>query len=269
MSNVAHATERRQLERVATARPEASGARAEATQARTAGEAVVATPEALELDRRRQLGGYTIGMVGLLCAYSFLLTGMGRAFQNGELITRLVEISGVCAIGYAILRSGLPLRDIGFTLEGWRPAVRDALLMFGLLALVGVGVRLYFEPYTDVLIGQPVITPYVSRWWIVPAYMLIAPFQEVLRGALQVHLTRLIVSQRASMWGAVAAGTVFGTVHLHYSLTNGFIAMTLGVCMGWLYARRRTLVATGLCHLLIGLFGLFILGGERWVLLLP
>lgn len=91
-------------------------------------------------------------------------------------------------------------------------------------------------------------------------YCVLSPIQEfVTRGVLQSSLEAFSVG-RAVTWRAILLSNgIFAFSHLHISLSFALVAFIPGLFWGWLFARQRSLIGVSFSHVLLGVWGLYVL----------
>lgn len=90
------------------------------------------------------------------------------------------------------------------------------------------------------------------------------PLQELwVRGGLQTALEEVFAQHpRRSLLAIVLSNAAFAPLHLHVAPFFGLLApvvFVLGLPLGWLYARHRSLLGVALAHLIIALWALRVL----------
>ncbi len=241
-----------------------------------------ATVEALarheaELERRKALSGVTINTIALLCVFTFsmnALRDLRHALAANFAVTLLLMAPIAVLVAHGVRRRSIPLATIGLTLEGWRPALREAIpisLLCIALATLAKWILIRTVPaWAEVPLFNPMgaqshADPLISarfHWWLALAiYVLACPLQEILaRGVLQGSLERLLTIRHRRAAAVLLASLIFGTMHLYDSGSGALWAMIPGLLWGWMYARHRTLVGVSISHAMIGGWVLFALG---------
>jgi CRP-like cAMP-binding protein len=100
---------------------------------------------------------------------------------------------------------------------------------------------------------------------IVAYYAVLMPLQELcVRGGLQTSLEFVFIGHpRRVLLAIVLANAAFALLHLHMSPYFGVMALmvfVLGLPLGWLYARHRSLLGVSLSHVIVGVWALRVLG---------
>jgi hypothetical protein len=238
---------------------------------------VRALEQELQLERTRaQMGRFVPYVVGLMVGYAFILRAIADVTASAA-NTSFVSIPLILAFSgilYAMIRqSGEPISSYGLTLNGWRPALSEALLFtLPILAVATIGKWLlvrtvpeYAHLSTFSFGGalNPAATSQAVRLAAIMsvAYVFIVPFQEfVARGALQAPLQRFLTGPRSTWIAILVANGLFIASHLHLSTSFAIMSFLPGLFWGWLFSRNQTLVGPLVSHILVGWYGLYVLG---------
>lgn len=173
-------------------------------------------------------------------------------------------VLGGCAL--YIIRSGpYPASFYGLTLEGWRPALIDGLkwTVGAIIALTAL--KWLFVQILPSWSGMPIIEirllekphPFLSLAIVAVVYILVSALQElVARGTLQSSLDVLFTGRRIGLRALVLSNALFSMFHVHYSVTVALTTFGLGIFLGLLWIRRRSLVAVTVAHFLIGMWSI-------------
>ncbi len=222
------------------------------------------------------VGFFLVGQILIPLALSLLRTGAGfnpaefgeRARSFYILANYIALATGGLSVLYLSLKPFMPLPD------GWfRVSLRGWWWLWGLggyfaaLPLVII-VSLVNQKIWQGQGGSNPIVPIALdgkdnialALFVVTAAVAAPLFEEILfRGFLLPSLTRYMPT-----WGAIALSSfIFAIAHL--SLSEVLPLMTLGMVLGFVYARSRNLLASMLLHGLWNsgtLFSLFVLGGS-------
>lgn len=227
-------------------------------------------------EAKDRLAGTTVffnAVIGL-CLFAVMLQGLTsltKIVPSNTVINLIVVVAFSIAFANVILTAKLSRREIGLTLEGWRPALRDGLLwtlpLLGLILLLKVALVAWVPAFA----GQPIFDPMAAvnhrpgaygAWLLtVLVYAVLAPVQELLaRGTLQGSIARILVGPRRDLRAILVSNMLFSTLHLYLSVTAAVMTFITGLMWGFLFARHRTLVAPAVSHLMVGFWALSILG---------
>jgi CRP/FNR family cyclic AMP-dependent transcriptional regulator len=210
------------------------------------------------------------------------------AIQSGTLIatgmmTELmsqVSSSTVMLIGYLLFITGigvtywrtvkLPRQAFGVTLEGWRPALVEALGASAVVMLATVAVKWalvsHYPAYAHVPIfdildvtgahGRTTAAQLRVVGASALAYAAVGGFQELYaRGMLQGQLYRFFSPRTSNPWPAIlVSNLLFASIHVSWSMSLTAMSFFGGLMWGWLYGRRPTLLGVTVSHVLLGIW---------------
>lgn len=220
--------------------------------------------ELQETNRLRvELGSIFTNVVLVISIYTFALVLIQSDFllqyKHAALIqyiaARTVEGITLLLIIRVVMKSSLPLRSFGLTLQGWRRAAGEALVISaiviaGLYGLKWVSLHYGFNP-----VGDHAVLSLSYLDWSYLTYLVIAPLQEfIARGVMQGSIQRLLVGPHTAFWSIVITAFLFGSLHLHSSIMVSTAAVLSSFLWGWMYVRHKNLVGASLSHFLIGNF---------------
>jgi len=170
-------------------------------------------------------------------------------------------------------RLRLPPRDLGLHLDDWRPAVREAGLATPALVVVVTIAKWALLQMAPAHVEDGVFFRFTKEASEMGSYaaavmrsvgfnllyvLLVVPLQEfVARGVLHNLFARTLQPVTSSVWPAVLlSNLLFALFHLHLSTGVAVGTFGLGVVLGVLYARRRSLVGVWLAHSVVGVWAL-------------
>ena len=148
----------------------------------------------------------------------------------------VVLASGALVIRFARRRLSVPLRQIAGPLVPPLIFFWTAGIVFGLL-LSEMPVLLWISRRFPSLIPQSNLGLENSLWGAVLLAVIAAPLIEetIFRGIF----LRGFIPRYGTMWGIVAGAALFGAAHL--SLLRLVPTVSLGLLLGWLYSRTRSI----------------------------
>ncbi len=240
---------------------------------REQGRAVVDALEAqLDLSRMRSAqGSIMMLLVGLMGAYAYGLRLM-LELVGAEGESTLVTSGGLAiasVIIFGVLRSTpYPMAAYGFTVQGWRKHVPEALLWTAaFLALVTLAKWVAIQTVPG-LAGERLFHSYAFEEYGLATtllyglvYSLFCPVQEMIaRGALQGSLHLFLTGRYVDIRAILLSTLLFGFMHLHLSLGFALIPLIPSVFWGVIYARQRSLLGVSISHIVVGLYVVFIMG---------
>jgi membrane protease YdiL (CAAX protease family) len=162
-----------------------------------------------------------------------------------------VLILAVLMIVY-VCRYQVTPEQLGLRLTHWRRSILEGLaaaaVLFPSLLLLKSMLVLYDPDFH----GKPVLNWTEWDHWLA-LYVLVAPAQELLtRGFLQGSIERLLPGKQSPALAILVASALFGCMHLHYSFRMAAIATIGSVILGWMFSKRRTLIAVSIAHFILG-----------------
>jgi CRP-like cAMP-binding protein len=223
----------------------------------------------LEEKKRVEMGRFMCRVLIGTCLYMFALV-MLEPLQS--LVPDSTVISVVILLGFAlglylnIRTSMFPISAYGFTLENWRPAVREALLFsLPILALV-VLLKWILIQTSPAFAGQPLFDFYRhsglgtgATLAVMAGYALFVPVQEmVARSGIQSSLMMFLRAPHRVPMSIFMSTLLFSATHLHTTAVFALMVFPVGLFWGWLYSRHATLAGVVISHLLIGIWAVFI-----------
>lgn len=151
-----------------------------------------------------------------------------------------------------VMRLGYSPRSIGLTLNNWRRATSEGLLVSAaIFALMAAYVLLVQPDMTARSLGD-----YMRLDGLAVILLFYAPhslLQEMLaRGVLQNALRRVLDDERGIVSISVAS-LVFGLFHSFYGLPAVAVTMFSGLIFGWLFMRHGNLIGATIVHVLAGM----------------
>jgi CRP-like cAMP-binding protein len=220
--------------------------------------AVAAADRALAEERTRSVMGRFTLLLMLATAVQVKAL-LGRS----EFVT-VPFIVICCTILFVFVRvSGYPAHFFGLTLKNAGRHVREAvwftlpwmagtvllkwLLVQGVPAMHGLPLFQMFAP------APPGLPASGFNPWLALAYVLFAPFQELIyRGGVQGPLSHFLTGRWKDWLAIVGANIIFSSAHLYVSVGLAVTAFVAGLFWGWLYARQRGLAGVSVSHILLG-----------------
>lgn len=229
--------------------------------------AVAAADRALDEERMRSvMGRFTLLLMLAYTLYTWLL---GTAVQVKEALGRSEFITVpfifvCCAILFVFVRvSGYPARFFGLTLQGAGRHVREAVLLTLPWLAGAVLLKWALVSWVPAMHGLPLLQMFSApppglpasgfNPWLALAYVVFAPFQELIyRGGVQGPLAHFLTGRGRDWQAIVGANIIFSSAHLYVSTGLAVTAFVAGLFWGWLYARQRGLAGVSVSHILLG-----------------
>lgn len=229
--------------------------------------------EAAETRRRLAMGHFLLWIVGGLCLYTLTLSVAASVTHN--LLLSSIATNGVIALAafgmYRLVRaSPYPRSTFGLVINpGWRREIVEALgvtaALMGAVTVLKWALINTVDRYADLpLFDSPLFgtRPMTAVWlWTTLIYFPLAAVQElVARGTLQGLLTEFLGGARSHIAAILLANLIFATHHAHLSLFFAAMSFAPGLVWGALYHRQRSLIGVSLCHALVGIYALHLMG---------
>lgn len=210
-------------------------------------------------------------LIYVIASLSIYSVGLALAWQFGNATSvERVGNSTYLLLGAALLwllyKSGSPARAFGLRFADNVPReLGESLLLIG--AAVGLLTGLEWLLITTVPAFHSVplfAAETVLAFEIALYYTLLIPLQELwVRGGLQTWFEDVFAEHpRRGLAALVLSNAAFAPLHLHVAPYFGVLApmmFVLGLPLGWLYARHRSLLGVALAHVIIGLWALRVL----------
>jgi membrane protease YdiL (CAAX protease family) len=193
---------------------------------------------------------FTLVLVG----YVFFL-GLISYFPNAnDISSRILETIMLMLAIYLIRKGAYRLGDVGLRLKGARRSVIESLVFTAVIIGLLLIIRLWLIGRgVESLAGPLMKNPFFSM--VTLGYLLVAFIQETLiRGIYQTVFYNSIQHPQKKWLVIILASSIFGAVHLNFSLTLAVFSSLLSIPWGWLYFRHRTVIGVTLSHWLIGNF---------------
>lgn len=209
---------------------------------------------------RAVMGRFTLLLMGAYTLYTWVLgtaVQMKQAFGHSEFFT-VPAILVCCAILFTFMRvSRYPAAFFGLTLQHARRDIAEAVLFTLPLMAGAVLVKLALVRWLPAMQGEPVFRMLAPgsgfNPWLALAYVVFAPFQELLyRGGVQGPLAHFLAGRWRDWLAIVGANIIFSAAHLYVSPGLAVMAFIAGLFWGWLYARQRRLAGVSVSHVLLG-----------------
>jgi CRP-like cAMP-binding protein len=229
--------------------------------------AVAAADRALTEERTRSvMGRFTLLLMLAYTLYTWLLSTAAQvkaALGRSEFIT-VPFIVFCCAILFVFVRvSGYPARFFGVTLQDAGRHMRQAVLYTLPLLAASVLLKWALVTWVPAMHGLPIfqmLSPPPPGLpasgfnpWLALAYVVFAPFQELIyRGGVQGPLSHFLTGRWKDWLAIVGANIIFSSAHLYVSTGLAVTAFVAGLFWGWLYARQRALAGVSVSHILLG-----------------
>lgn len=212
----------------------------------------------LELARERsRFGQFMAVMVTIFCIITLSLTVYGRYAETPVqevFSTWGLALGGLIPITIYVQFSSLPPSSFGFNLKNWFTQLKETALVTGGVVAVLLAGAFFGKP------GSPLFSfdtmrsyPAVLFYTYLGLYPIHSFFQElVLRGVVQGSLERFMDEYHAIVPVGILA-FLFGTVHLHFSLSFAVLTFLVSFIFGMLYSRHESLLGVTIIHAVGGI----------------
>ncbi|MCP4103927.1 MAG: cyclic nucleotide-binding domain-containing protein [Desulfobacteraceae bacterium] len=232
------------------------------------------TVYATQLERSGRLQSFT--MIAM-SSYIFFLRSLNFITDYLASTTYATAVlMAICLMMFmACDRFRIPRQDLGLTLSDWRYALVDSLKWTFPVLLAMIGVKWLLITTVAAYNHEPLFNPFgtlnpharaqATGWLIVLLSVIYAIFvvaQEMIsRGIVQNLLYQQFQTYRTdARWPAILlANLVFIASHVHVSVTLAAVVFPIGLLWGWLFSRHQSLLGAVVSHILIGVFGIFVL----------
>lgn len=224
----------------------------------------------LEARTRVEMGRFMSRVLIGTCLYMFAMVLMQplRALVPDSTVFSVVVLLGFAfGLWLNIRTSMFPASAYGFTVAGWRPALREALLFsLPILAAIVALKWLLLQHASPDFAGRQLFDFYRPSGLgvggtlaVAAAYALFVPVQEmVARSGIQSSLAMYVRGRHRVPMSIFMSTLLFSSTHLHTGVLFALAVFPMGLFWGWLYSRHPTLVGVVCSHLLIGLFAVFV-----------
>ena len=224
-----------------------------------------------ESEKRAEMGRFMSRVLIGTCLYMFALSSIKalKAFvPDTTMITVPILLAFAIGLALNIKLSIFPASAYGFTLHNWRAALTEAFLFSLPVAGLIVLVKFSLVQFHPKMIGMPVFdfyqsknVPFTTLALSAAAYTIFAPVQEMITRSGMQSSFMMFLDGKYKTWLAIFLSTLlFSSTHLHVSFILALLVFPIGLFWGWLYSRNPTLIGVSTSHVMLGLFGLFVIG---------
>ncbi len=224
-----------------------------------------------EAERRYEMSKFISRTLIGLALYMFSL-GLASALAREVPDTTAISLPILAAFAFGVYRtvktSPWPPSAYGFTLRNWRGNALEAVLLSIPAAFVIVAAKWVAIQVMPSFAGQPLFDLARSTGLSLRevllyglAYAAFTPIQEIVaRAGIQSSLQMFLDHRYRVVEAIVLSNLLFSATHLHVSLTLALLVFPMGLFWGWIFARQGSLVGSSVSHILLGVFGLFVVG---------
>lgn len=223
----------------------------------------------LEEKKRVEMGRFMCRVLIGTCLYMFALAMMEPLkvlVPDSTVISVVILLCFAAGLYLNIRTSMFPASAYGFTLENWRPAVREAILFSLPILVLVVLLKWALIQFSPAFADQPLFDFYGytglgtgATLAVIAAYALFVPVQEmVARSGIQSSLMMFLRPRFRVTMSIFMSTLLFSATHLHTTAAFALMVFPVGLFWGWLYSRHPTLIGVVVSHLLIGIWAVFI-----------
>jgi len=210
---------------------------------------------------RTQLSSIFISVVMLVTFYIFVLGFLNEDFISRQVYagkikmisSRVIELLSLIIVIRMIIKSRLPLKDFGITLQGWKRSVIESLGVSAIIIALLCAIKFIINSYWPGVFKETHMfdLKYIEISYV--TYIFIAPLQEfITRGTVQGILQKLFTSRYRGVLAIMVTSLLFGALHMVVSINLAIAAMLTGWLWGWMFWRQKSLVGVSLSHFIIG-----------------
>jgi membrane protease YdiL (CAAX protease family) len=234
---------------------------------------------------RAHAGAFIVLMFTMLATYQLALTALPllpERFQPpSSVLSFLMVVYTAVPIAVALKDSPFSLESYGLSVKHWRKDIYYSFLWtLPVLALLLV-VKLVLMRVTPSMVSQSIFdfsAIFVHRpggfslgayLFFLILYIVHSPLQEfIARTGLQGSLQHFApVSTGQTNWKAIlVSNLLFSAAHNYFGFWFCLTVFVPGIYWGWLFSKRPSLIAVSFSHILIGVWGIFVLGLVRAIL---
>lgn len=208
--------------------------------------------------------------------YTFCLDIIRRyesKLPSNTIISSIIILIFALLLLYLIIKSKLPLKSYGITLENWKSNLLYSFLYslpILILAFIGKYCWMKYDTTGTVKLFQPeaVFTKpedfnFTFYSVAIIAYCLLSIVQEFI-GRCGIHATLrnyYLSDENPSEWkGIIVSSIMFMATHAHLGALFSALVFLPGVFWAWIFTKQNSIVGPAFSHCIIGVFIVFILG---------
>lgn len=172
-----------------------------------------------------------------------------------------------------MIKSGYSMEFYGITTRNWKNATLESLVCSVLMILIITLIKYFSIQLAPQLSQEPLIRiqQEVPQWqeegsffWLFLYIIVSIPIQELIfRGCLQGTIQHFLISPYKGLIANFTTSLIFCMTHFFISPTFAFFTMVVSLIWGAMYIHQKTLIGVTLSHILVGIWGLHVLGIEH------
>lgn len=218
---------------------------------------------------------FTSLLLNLLVLISLLLlfSGVIRDLYHGtsELQRTLISSSIICFSFLAVylVKSRPRLSFFGVTLNHWRESLKltfwITLIMICIMVVAKAFAIRYIAHFSNDSLFNGILFTHSNLNSVATSimiYSIVVFVQELCtRGIIQGSLNEIFEGRAGTWISNIIANIIFASFHIvNFPLIIAISVFFVGVPWGWLYSKQRTLIGPTVSHIVVGVFGIFVLG---------
>jgi hypothetical protein len=223
---------------------------------------------------KNAMGSFIYYILTAVCLF-FYITAYIRSLYFHPNVTTIVSVPLIIFLFsfmvMLIKKSGYPLSSYGLNLNKWQKSLIESLIATILILTILTALKWVFihvipslkdvDLFRATILKQEGKFGDPSTYFFILIYSLFAPVQELMvRGCLQESLERFLSNKQKKIMAIFLSNLLFSSLHLQLSISVAISVFFVGCSWGWLYARHRTILGVSISHIIIGVFGGWILG---------
>ncbi|KAB8028106.1 cyclic nucleotide-binding domain-containing protein [Fluviispira multicolorata] len=232
------------------------------------------------LKERLAIGSFAVNIIAITTLYAIslqILQKLKEYMSNSTLVTIIVLMSFCYFIISMMINSGYPLKTFGLTFENWKKVLLESFIytipFLLIILLIKLSIITFIDKFHNLALFDPMAIFKTSTdvslkvyFAALFGYIVFVPIQElIVRSGIQSALQKFLSGSKAkTTWMAIILSNVlFAGGHSHISPGFALSVFIPGIFWGWLYAKQNSLIGVSFSHILIGVWGAFIIGFEN------
>lgn len=238
--------------------------------------------ELAEAKKRIAMGIFMVAMFYIMALYTISLGGiheMTKLLPSTTFVSLILILVFASSMLWIMKRSGYALAEYGLTFSGGWHSIKQAIGYTVPILLFIVLLKWVVISLSPDLTDRSIFTPsgafndgaefqYTTYFAALIGYVVFVPLQEfVARAGLQSSLHNFLgMDSKKQIWSAILlSNLLFAMGHSHTSIGFALISFIPGVFWGWMFSKQKNLLGIIASHIMIGVWGIFIVGFEHIV----
>lgn len=228
------------------------------------------------LKEKTIIGLFVIATFSIFSLF-IIVVSVSHRMLEGVIFTAPLSIVLMLGILFGIYRIskrlGWTLKNMGLDFSHWRRDLFEGVVftlpILAIILIIKI-VLIHFQPSGA---QDPIINifgyktlGFIYSWWVylfaISFYLLSSVVQELMaRGFLQNFIQRYLTygKSRKVFTSIVISNLIFSAFHSFLTPVLIMSTLILGLFWGWLYSRHNSIIGAAASHMLVGVWGLFIL----------